>query len=487
MNRHRTAAVIPVGLQFKALVSLLVLLAIQSNHVLFAQQTTSPIQENSSSFEDTSSNQPAVSAPAPSIVNPTVPSHVENSWSVAPHLRPGDPGNWHERHSSKVKFRLRGRIDADYLGSNQSAGDKATFGNLGEETGFRRARIGAEGNFSESSRYVGEIDLATGQVILKDLYFALGKVEDGGEFKFGHMREPFSLEGGTSANSFAFMERSTINVLDPARNWGVDYTRCGEDEDWTFSGGLFQAGTDPSDFQFGSTSTSALTTRWTALAWYEDHGQNLMHFGISLSERIADQGFISINQQPQSPLLSFSDSTQSPFIPRLVIPARFQELINLQWAYMNGPLWSQAEWYATIIDQTNGPPVFYHGSHADLGYFITGGQQTYLTKTGLFGPVTVHRPVISQFSSKSKGEQLGYGAWEATIRMAYLDFVDSHAPTGPQGQATGVKLPQLTVGLNWYLADRMRIMCNYTYAFPDEVNTGTTTVSVIGLRLAMFW
>lgn len=402
-------------------------------------------------------------------------------------LRPGDPGYWHQQHSANTRFRLRGRIDYDFLLPNQSGGNRETFGDLDDQNGFRRARIGAEGNLSDNSRYVGEIDLATGDVVVRDLYFALGTLKGTGEFRFGHMREPFSLEGGTSANSYAFMERSPINVLDPARNWGIDYSCCGQQEKWTFSGGLFQAGTDSSDFQFGAASTTAVTTRLTGLAWYDEHSNQLMHFGLVMSERVPDHGLISINQQPQSSLLSFGDSTQSPFLPQLKIPAAFQQLINLQWAYTNGRVWSQAEWYASIVDQIGGGPVFYHGSHADVGYFIGGGQRKYLTKSGLFGAVTVDRPVISQFSSKPGVEQLGYGAWEATARMTYLDFVDSNAPLGPQGQLTGVTLPQFTAGLNWYLADRMRIMLNYTYAFVDEANTGTTTASVLGMRLAMFW
>ena len=486
MNRHGAAADNRAGLRLKAWTAVVVLLLSQACFRLFAQETSLSVDETLPFSRQ--SNERPLQPILPKIEQDLIaPINGEGGWFAVSRLRPGDPGYWHQRHSSNVKFRLRGRIDADSLASNQSAGDKATFGSFGDDTGLRRARIGAEGNLSETSRYVGEIDLATGEIVVKDLYFAQGRVEHEGEWRFGHMREPFSLEGGTSANSYAFMERSLINTLDPARNWGIDYSRCGKDEDWTFSGGVFQAGTDPSDFQFGSTSSTAITTRWTALAWYEDDGKNLMHFGISISERIPNHGFVAVNQRPQSPLLTFGDSTESPFIPKLIIPSRFQELINLQWAYMNGPLWAQAEWYATVIDQTNGPAVFYHGSHADLGYFISGGRRTYQTKAGLFGAVTVDRPVISQFSSKAHPEQKGHGAWEATIRMAYLDFVDSNAPAGPAGQPTGTKVPQLTVGLNWYLADRLRIMTEYVYATPQEVNTGTSSGSLLGMRLAMFW
>ena len=142
-------------------------------------------------------------------------------------------------------FRLRGRIEEDSLWSDQSAENRAVYGNLPDTSGLRRARVGAEGNFTDDSRYVAEIDLATGNVVLKDVYIGVGRAQDGGEFKFGHMREPFSLEGGTSSNSFAFMERSAINTLDPARNWGVESRFFGAHENWTAVGGNISIGNRP--------------------------------------------------------------------------------------------------------------------------------------------------------------------------------------------------------------------------------------------------
>jgi phosphate-selective porin OprO/OprP len=388
---------------------------------------------------------------------------------------------------SPPKFRLRGRIDTDFLWSDQSAKNVETIGDLGDTVGLRRARIGAEGHLSPESRYVGEIDLATGNVVIRDLYMGLGKVNESGEFRFGHMREPFSLEGATSANSFAFMERSPINVLDPARNWGVAFTRCGHDEMWTFSGGVFAAGTDANDFQYSQGSTTDFTFKGTCLPYYEDNGRQLMHFGLVISERIADKGIITINERPQTPLLDLSDSSTSPFIPKLKIPANFQQLANVQWAYVHNSFWSQAEWYGSVIDQIGGGPVFFHGSYLDLGYFLTGEHRSYLKSGGYFGPVSVNRPLISHFSSKSHEEKLGYGGFETTFRLSYLDFIDNDTPGGPPGQPVGVRMPQTTVGLNWYLADRLRLMFNYTYAVPDEATTGASSVSIYGMRLGMFW
>lgn len=384
-------------------------------------------------------------------------------------------------------FRLRGRIDTDFLWTNQTAENRAVFGDVQEVVGLRRVRIGAEGYFSPDHRYVSEIDLASGAVVVRDYYIGWGKFVETGEFRLGHMREPFSLEGGTSANTFPFLERSPINTLDPARNWGIAYSYCGGDERWTIAGGLFASGTDANDFDYRPGSTTDLTFKWTGLAAYEDQGARLIHYGLAVSERISNQGEYVINQKPRSSLISFEDSSQAEYTPKIQLAAGFQQLFNLQWAAVHGPMWVQAEWYGTIIDQSDGAAIFYHGNHLDVGYFLTGEHRQYLTHSGIFGPISVRRPVLSQFSSKPHAEELGLGAWELTGRLAYLDFIDQNNPTDSTGNLVGVQLTQATLGVNWYLADRMRLMFNYVYFEPQASSTGVSSANQFGMRLGMFW
>jgi hypothetical protein len=111
------------------------------------------------------------------------PGKLANALDVRPDDSPNGPS-----------FRLRGRIDADSLWIDQNAANRAAYGNLPDTTGLRRARIGAQGNFAHDSRYVAEMELSSGTFSLRDLYATLGDVTDSGEFKFGHMREPFSLQ-----------------------------------------------------------------------------------------------------------------------------------------------------------------------------------------------------------------------------------------------------------------------------------------------------
>jgi phosphate-selective porin OprO/OprP len=169
---------------------------------------------------------------------------------------------------------------------------------------------------------------------------------------------------------------------------------------------------------------------------------------------------------------------------RIEIPASFQQLANLQLAAASGPVWMQAEWYGTWIDQIGGPPIFFHGCHVDSGWFLTGEQRAF-DAYGVWGAIRVNRPVLACCACDDR--QRGWGAWELTARFSYLDFFDADTPLGPAGQLQGIQLPEATFGVNWYLADQMRCMFNYTYAVPDEPNAGTSAASTFALRLAWYW
>lgn len=387
--------------------------------------------------------------------------------------------------SPEVTMRVRGRIDTDAIWSTQSPANEATFGDLGDVVGLRRARIGIEGDLGTGGRYIAEIDLASGEVVPRDVYVAYGDLQDFGESQLGHFREPFSLEGGTSARYFAFMERSPINVLDPARNWGLGLFRESLDENSSLGLGVFYAGTGPADLEGGEGATVDFTGRLTTAPINSGNGDRLLHFAIALAERVPTDGVIIINQQPRSPLLELGDSSTSAFVPVIRIPASFQQLMNLQVAAARGPLWSQAEWYGSWIDQTGGGTVFFHGCYVGCGYFLTGEHRAYDSANGTLGAVTVNRPWLRGPGDRDLRQ--GYGAWELTARFAYLDFFDADTPSSMNGQQIGTLLPQSTFGANWYLSDRVRLMFNYSYAVPDVIGAGTSSANIFASRLGVFW
>ncbi|HEY2252171.1 MAG TPA: porin [Planctomycetaceae bacterium] len=203
------------------------------------------------------------------------------------------------------------------------------------------------------------------------------------------------------------------------------------------------------------------------------------------SNRLPESGVIIINQQPTSPLLYLGDSASTPFVPIIEIPAKYQQLMNLQVAVANGPLWAQAEWYGTWIAQTGGAPVFFHGSYASIGWFITGEHRGYAGPNGGLGAVHVNRPFL--VGPAGRGRERGRGAWELVGRFSYLDFFDPNTPLSPSGSTVGIKLPEWTFGVNWYLADHVRLMFNYVYALPNEPNAGASAANEYAMRLGVFW
>jgi phosphate-selective porin OprO/OprP len=183
--------------------------------------------------------------------------------------------------------------------------------------------------------------------------------------------------------------------------------------------------------------------------------------------------------------LELEDSSTSVFVPDLRFMAGSQQLLNFQLATANASFWTMAEWYGSWIDQDAGGVVFYQGCHVDCGYFLTGEHRQYEANNGTLGAVRVKRPWLRGAATDDR--PCGWGAWELAARFSYLDFVDADTPLNAQGMPQGLRLPQATFGVNWYLSDRVRLMLNYNYDMPDEIITGNSTASMIATRLAVFW
>lgn len=382
-------------------------------------------------------------------------------------------------------FSIRGRIEVDAVVAAQSAESIAAIGNLQNGYGFRRVRLGAQGAVGDAARWLSEVELAGGRVAVRDVFVGLTALPAVRELRVGHFREPFSLDGATSSNFITFLERSPLNLLDPARNWGV----CGfwrpDDERAFFALGAFRTSTDNGGQSVGDRGDWAVTTRLTGLPVYEpdDDRFQLAHLGVAFSHRIPDRGVVNLSPTPQSNLLTVEDNPASPFLPPVAIPADSQQLYNLQAARVSGPFSLQAEWFGTTVRRTTGGVVFLHGFYADASYFLTGEHRGYEPGRGVFGRVSVRRPLL-----RSGGAPVGgCGAVEVAARFSFADFRSPNLPPAADGSPTGAVLYQLTAGVNWYLNDYTRVMFNYTAGFPDPVGRPAAAAHLFSLRTAIFW
>jgi phosphate-selective porin OprO/OprP len=385
----------------------------------------------------------------------------------------------------KPTFQVRGRIEAEAVMAAQSPQSKATLGDLQNGYGFRRVRLGAQGTIGDSSSWVSEVELAGGNVRLRDVFVGLDALPGVRQVRVGHFREPYSLEGMTSSNFITFLERSPVNVLAPARNWGV----CGycwpDDERVLFSLGVFRDGTLSSGQSIGDGDNWAYTARLTGLPVYEpnEHAFRLVHVGGAFSQRVPPNGVITFTPRNVSNLLTVDDNPGSPFLPVVDIPANSYQLYNLQAAGVCGPFSLQGEWTAAAVQQTNAGLVFVHGFYIDGSYFLTGEHRGYNRTRGSFDQVAVLRPLIRSRTDPRRG----CGAVEVAAQYSYLNFDSPNLPLDVNGMPAGTLLHQLTLGTNWYLNSFTRIMFNYTAGFPDKVGFGPTVAHIFGLRTAIFW
>jgi len=385
----------------------------------------------------------------------------------------------------KPTIQLRGRIEAEANMASQSAQNKAAIGDLQNGYGFRRVRLGGQGTIGDAVSWVSEVELAGGNVRLRDVFIGLDALPGVRQLRVGNFREPYSLEGMTSTNFITFLERSTSNVISPVRNWGV----CGywwpEDERRLFSFGIFRDGTGSNGQSNGDGNNWAYTTRLTGLPIYEPDGDvfRLMHWGGAFSHRLPPDGIINFTPRTGSSLLAVEDNPGSPFLPALMIPASNYQLYNLQTAGVLGPLSVQAEWSAAAAQTTNMGPVFVHGMYVYGSYFLTGEHRGYNRTRGSFDQVAVFRPVIRS-RTDPRG---GLGAFELATRFGFFDFNSANLPLDANGMPVGTLLYELTVGLNWYLNSYTRIMSDYTAGMPDKVGFGTTVAHLFGIRTAVYW
>jgi len=384
----------------------------------------------------------------------------------------------------KPTVRLRGRINADAIFVGQSYRNQQIFGIIDNAVGFRRARLGAEGEVGTNVYWVAEFDFAGGNIAFRDVFIGLQDLPVVRRLQVGHMTEPFSLEGAQSSNSFDFNERSVIYSLDPDRNWGVLALSYTEDERATCQFGVFRSGTsNNTGDDISNLNDMAYDLRITGLPWYEQDGRYLMHIGGAFSDRFPANGDVVIGTGPQNSLLQFTDAPAT-FIEQITIPANQYQLYNLQWATVLGPLSLQAEWNATSVEQRGGGPVFLNGCYAFASYFVTGENRDYITKDGKFGTTHVRRPFMSLH--KKNGFGIGPGAWELVARFAYARFTNGNIPL-ENGLQQGDNEAEAVLGVNWYLNDNTRLMFNYVHILPVDPNNGPSYANAFFFRCAIFW
>jgi len=264
----------------------------------------------------------------------------------------------------------------------------------------------------------------------------------------GQQTEPFSLENDMSGLATTFMERGLPNALTPGNNLGLSLSAI--PGSWFLETGVF--GRDLA----GSRDVSSQGLGWSARVAFlpEPSPKKVLHLGMSLSWR----GFFDLTADNQTFFRSrpevgltdvrYVDTGNLPGIDRIT---RF----GLEGAFLAGPFSIQAEYIRTFLTRSASyGDLAFEGWYVYVSWFPFGGQRKYLPSRALF--------TYPELRSS-------WGALEAAVRYSFLNLND--------GSVQGGQERNVTLGLNWYLTPKLRIMANYVIVVNDQYADGNGSLA----------
>jgi phosphate-selective porin OprO/OprP len=379
--------------------------------------------------------------------------------------------------SKKWNVKLGGHVQMDYI-LWPYAEDPIPAENYFE---FRRLRLMADGQGYGVYDFRLQMDfepesgenVAVPVVDVKDAYLTANEVTWLQRVRIGNFFVPFGLEQVTNDTNNIFLERSipTQNIFTADREVGVATYGASNslDTTWTF-GVFFDRISESLKERIDDRQGTRVSGRLTHLLYYDEasQGRYLLHTGAG--------GLYTHNYNHETRFRARPQIHEGPFlIDSGILPAQGQMTGNIELATVWGPFSLQSEGYLCDVNLETGDRVLLSGYYAYASYFLTGENRVY-ERYGQHGAqfgrtVPYHNFFLVPGCT-------GWGAWELKARTSYLDLAEIN-----RGQ-----YQDITVGLNWYWTDRIRVMLDWIHPWTTaETVYGTTQSDVLGMRLDFNW
>ncbi|MGQ0634298.1 MAG: OprO/OprP family phosphate-selective porin [Planctomycetaceae bacterium] len=376
-----------------------------------------------------------------------------------------------------------GQVQTDYVWFGQSDLNRETVGDMQDGADFRRARLGAYGEFYEYTEYRIEFDFAfIERPAFLDNWVGWRKVPYLGTVKVGRFFEPFGLERITSNRFTTFMERALGDqAFDPARRNGIMFYDNTPDGDITWSAGVFRSFTDGFGDNVATQGAWAGTGRLTWMPWYDEpsDGRYYLHLGADYSYRAAGEESVTFRAQPEIRMRDAGNPLNVPFFVNTgAIPADHWQLFGLEAALVLNRFSIQSEYVYTAVSRLDGPSPGFQSIYAYASFFLTDDYRPFQRLDSLFQRRTAVFDRVIPNTNFMKGPNSpgdpGIGAWELAARWSYINLNDKGI--------LGGRLHELTFGLNWYWNPYTRITLNYIKSFLDNPEFGKSTADIYGMR-----
>ncbi|MDR4503498.1 MAG: porin [Candidatus Scalindua sp.] len=321
--------------------------------------------------------------------------------------------------------------------------------NIGDQVESKeshRVRLNLNSEIYKNTEFTAQYNFDHGgSQNFNDVYVEVKKIPFLGNLRFGHLKEPFSLEDQTPGKYITFMEQSVNSVFAQSRNIGfILYNHVFKDR-MRWATNAFRITDDFDDSKGDSTAGDgySFSGRITGLPVYKEKGNRLIHTGFSYSYQNAFENKFSFASPPERRLAD-------DFVDTGEFRAESAHLFNPELTIVYGPFSLQSEYTFADIKfgrDTPGPNTRFTAFYVSVSYFLTGERKKYDTETGKLDRIN---PNKNFYLGKS------LGAIELTARYSELDL--------PYKSVAGDKLSDATLGINWYLNPNTKIIFNYVYA-----------------------
>lgn len=330
-----------------------------------------------------------------------------------------DPGRGVRVRSddSDLRWQIGGRVHID---SARFDGDSTL---LDDETDVRRARIEFGARIGEDWRVAADYDVAGVVDGWKSVY-AQYRGFDEVRLTFGSQLVPFSMDELTSSDDLSFLERALPNALSPGILTGASFQTVGRH--YSLTGGVFGNSIDRD--QRRDADGRSLALRFTTAPVRRD--KVVLHLGIARELRDVDNGLVRFRARPETYL-----TTQRLVDTTTILAATDLTTTGFELGAKLGRLSLQAERIEAGVQRNGLADLAFEGDYAAVGLVLTGESVSYNRRNGTFGGVEPkHR----------------WGALELVARTSRLDLTDRDVQGGIERNRT--------IGVNWYLGRRFRLM-----------------------------
>lgn len=362
-----------------------------------------------------------------------------------PVLTKVDGGLRAQSADGQFKIRFGGRMQADYAFYDKDINE------LGSGSELRTMRMRMMGSVTKSWDYKLEADFLPGSgVRITEAYVAY-KGMPNAVLMAGNLFELYGLEEFSSSTDITFMERSiAVDAFVPDYNQGVSYTRWGDN--YNIAAGVFGDSTNNAQ-PVTACSAGNCNESWgysTRLVFAPMHEVgNTLSLGLSAYWRDPVSDSWRVRARPDSHVTGVRlVDTGSVANVKDVTAA------GLEASWTSGPLSVQAEYNQQMLSRSKGSKdAEYKGWYVYGSYVLTGETRPWDMPSATYGRVS------------PKGAN---GAWEVALRFDGLDLNDSSAGV------VGGKIDNVTLGLNWYANNNVKLMLNLIKVKAEKDYVATT-------------